>query len=391
MKHYRFFTAIIAILMLIPAQGQIQTARGKYATNPMNDIVGLYYGASWRLKFTPDQLQPYVIHKYVDGHVDWLFPGFTFIEFVNNHQRYFIYKKNDIELNSARREDWLWLQNCLFTKGRDLDGLDKCIDNAIMQLGTPPFRHKVIVNVPTPIYNHKSWGTLNGKKLNFSKTADRIAAAKWYIDTFIERFNKAGFRNFDLEGFVWGDENIRETDDELVKALAKHIHSKNLRFYWVPYFTSPRAKDWQYFGFDIAYLQPNHFFHPEVADSRLDEACRRAIEWGMGVEMEFDKRYFTKRNQYQKRFPAYIDAFERNQVWEKSAVAYYVDNNAVNLFAADTTRMSDKRVMDRMAQHIANRNRMFHATPAATQPTTQPTSTPSNKPLDWRDPEYWHF
>ena len=94
MKHYRLFTAIIAILMLIPAQGQIQTARGKYATNPMNDIVGLYYGASWRLKFTPDQLQPYVIHKYVDGHVDWLFPGFTFIEFVNNHQRYFIYKKN---------------------------------------------------------------------------------------------------------------------------------------------------------------------------------------------------------------------------------------------------------------------------------------------------------
>ena len=71
------------------------------------------------------------------------------------------------------------------------------------------------------------------------------------------------------------------------------------------------------------------------------------------------------------------------------AVAYYVDNNAVNLFAADTTRVSDKRVMDRMAQHIVDRNRKFHATPAATQPSTQPT-TP-NKPLDWRDPEYWHF
>lgn len=390
MKHFRLLWALLALLACLPASGQIRASRGAYPTNYVNDVVLMYYGASWRMKWTPEQLQPLVTHRFTDGHTDWMFPGFLFLEFTNNEKRFFNYHTDkDTELNSAKREDWLWLQDRLFAKGKDLDGLDKCIDNAIKQLGTPPFRHKVIVNVPTPIIGHKSWGTLNGKKMNFSKTADRIAAAKWYIDTFIERFNQQGFKNIDLDGFYWCDEWIGENDDELVKTVANYIHSKNMHFYWIPFFNSRRASQWQEFGFDIAYLQPGHFFHPNVADSRLDEACQRARNWGMGLEMEFDKRYFTKRNQYQKRFPAYIDAFERNGVWENSAIAYYVENNAVNLFAADTTRVSDKRVMDRMAQHIVDRNRKYHATPAATQPSTQPT-TP-NKPLDWRDPEYWHF
>lgn len=119
---------------------------------------------------------------------NWLFDGFLFLEFKDGKGRN--YAPGYEKLN-ARRQEWEWLLDRNFEKGKAFSALNECIGEQISELGKPKFRHKVVAGIPSPILNQKDWGEIDGKMYDFGKVEDRIEAGKWYIDRFIDRYKKA--------------------------------------------------------------------------------------------------------------------------------------------------------------------------------------------------------
>lgn len=129
------------------------------------------------------------------------------------------------------------------------------------------------------------------------------------------RFNAAGYKNIELSGLYWVDEDICHTKD-LVKHIAPAVHAKGLEFIWIPYYKARGYDRWKELGFDFAYYQPNHFFDKSIPDSRLDDACEEALSLGMAMEFECDsKALFNADDSSYSRMQAYIDAFRRHNVF----------------------------------------------------------------------------
>ena len=51
-----------------------------YRQNKIKDLALIYQGGVHRIDWTSDQFLPYVVHQFADGHKDWLFDGFLFLE-----------------------------------------------------------------------------------------------------------------------------------------------------------------------------------------------------------------------------------------------------------------------------------------------------------------------
>ena len=109
----------------------------------------------------------------------------------------------------------------------------------------------------------------------------------------------------------------------ILPQVAEIVHAHGLRFFWIPYWLAPGAGDWARLGFDAAYQQPNHFFHPEIKDQRLDEACAFARRNQMGMEFECDDRVYKTPEVFRPRLYSYLRAFEAGGVREQAAMAYY--------------------------------------------------------------------
>lgn len=116
-------------------------------------------------------------------------------------------------------------------------------------------------------------------------------------------------------------------------------------------------------GFDVAYQQPNHFFNHSIPDSRLDEACATARRHGMAMEFEFDEKATAAiPNSSHDRMAAYINHFEKNDVFNSSAVAYYCGNRGV-LTLDESDNPKDKALMDRLARIIQARRYLKYGIP----------------------------
>ena len=79
------------------------------------------------------------------------------------------------------------------------------------------------------------------------------------------RFKKAKYKNLELAGFYWVDEDIATCKD-LPKYVSQYIRSKKKEFVWIPYWKAKGYEQWKDLGFDIAYQQPNHFFTKDIPD-----------------------------------------------------------------------------------------------------------------------------
>ena len=332
----------------LQAQETDKTAYRKYK---IRDLALIYQGGVQRPDWTPDQFIPYVTHQFRGGTKDWLFDGFLFLEFTNGKGYNYAY---GYEKKQARKTEWEWLLNRLFEKGKALDALDKCISNEKKHIGAPGFKHKIILGLAVPLPGQKDWGTIDGKTLDFNLQSDQIKAAKWYIDQLIKRFAKARYANIELAGFYWVDEDIA-TSKDLPKYVSEYIHSLKKDFVWIPYWKAKGFDKWQDLGFDIAYQQPNHFFDRAIPDSRLDDACKVALQNNMAMEFEFDSRASaTVKDSFYDRLLAYIISFENNNVFDKSAIAYYSGSRGI-LDMYKSASPEDSVIMDRLAKHIVMR------------------------------------
>lgn len=349
---HRLLFAIITAVISLSA-----LAQGRFATNPISDLALLYYGASHRLAFTPEQVAPYVVHTFADGTKEWLFDGFLFLDFHDGGTCHFSPASN--VGHAARKNDWQKYLDDHFKPGRALDGLNTCIENYKDSIGDPGFRHKIVMTVPVPIPGQKDWGELDGRQLDFDNTDDCVAACQWFIDQFQQRFAEAGFDNLELNGVYWLDEQMDRNGD-VVRQLAPVVHQKGLQFVWIPWFKSPGFENWRELGFDIAYLQPNYFFHKEMASSRLDEACRLARQYGMGMEFEADDRALSQNSDsYMSRMNDYVKYFKRYKVFDQSAIAYYTGEKLLKQFV-DNPSATNQRAMDNLARQIVKHRKKMH-------------------------------
>ncbi len=128
----------------------------------------------------------------------------------------------------------------------------------------------------------RRWGELDGRKLDFSKEEDRIAACKWYVDLLETYFRRGNFRHLELAGFYWLPE-IQRQNRAVTRALGDYTRSKGLRFYWIPYYTAQGYSEWRDLGFDAAYLQPTYFWNRKIGDERVDRACQLAPDLRHGT------------------------------------------------------------------------------------------------------------
>ncbi len=327
-----------------------QSTPKEYSINQIRDLVLIYQGGSHRPDWTADEFIPYVTHTFADGHKEWLFDGFLFLEFQSDGRQYI----PGLRMPNARKEDWLKYLDRVFEPGKSLDALDKCIEARKAELGDPGFKHKVVLTVLPPIHHQKDWGELNGRQLDFDNVDDCTEAVKWYLDLLLERFEKAGYKNLDLTGIYWVDEDMLHFDG-FPRYVAPYIHQKGLQFVWIPYFKARGYDRWQELGFDIAYHQPNHFFGKDIPDSRLDEACSIARQNGMAMEFEFDANALAEaENSSADRMTAYMDAYWRNNVFTDCALAYYEGGNGFAKFAANPTP-ANRALIDRLAKIIVER------------------------------------
>lgn len=293
-------------------------------SNSITDLVLIYDGGEHRQPWTVDRFKPYV-YREENGKFDWLYDGFLFLDrFAKSGARFSpISTRRD-----ANKADWQSLLDNYFAPGQSIAALDQLLDQLAAQGHTPIRKRGVVIAIPTPITGSKpgiidptgDWGNLNGKKLDFHKPEDRLAAATWYIDEALTRWKEKHYRHLELAGFYWLFERAWTTDQ--TPAISRYIHAKGSTLYWIPSWPQGRT-NWPQYGFDFVYQQPNYFFHRQPTPTdRLEQACNFAEKCGTTMEMEFNTDLLTKP-QFLTYFDEYLDAYQKHHVWQNRPVAYY--------------------------------------------------------------------
>ena len=332
-----------------------------YPTDVTSDLTLIYKGGTHRPDWTKEQIEPYVVHTYANGDRQWFFDAFLFLEFTNGSGTGYGTNLG----NTANRSDWEWLLDRMFVKDTGMDALDQLIGELKTELGDPGFKHRVVVSCPSPIKDYTEWGSLDdGTVLTFNRQSHREKAVYWYIDQIISRFNAFNFKNIELEGIYWIEEHALSGADFL-KKISTYVHGKDLRFYWIPYYTANGYQNWESLGFDIAYMQPNHYFNKEISDDRLDTACKLCKQYGLGLELEFETQgshqvQYAGEDSYYSRLVSYIDTFEKYGVWDESAVAYYSGTKGF-LDLSKSTTPEDHAITDRIASIVEKRHKAWIA------------------------------
>lgn len=248
---------------------------------------------------------------------------------------------------AAGKEQWQELIDYFFAEGNCIDALDKSVAEAERRIGRAPTRRRVVVMLPDPVIHRMYadttattvyWGELDGRKLDFSRNEDRIAACKWYIDSVRERFAAGGYEHVELAGFYWIREIVTRPQDTeysyhltrsdiMLPHIAEYLHGLNCSLDWIPYYGSRGYDAWRSFGFDQVYLQPNYYWKPQ---NDMDDVFRRIGELGVGLELEFEPTLLAGREgseAFRERFRAYMRHAKETGVYGSRPIAYYHGTN----------------------------------------------------------------
>ena len=348
--------ALAVSIMTVFALCDTAVAREKvkpldYDTYKVRDMALIYQGNKRRLDWTKEDFIPYITHKFADGHRDWTFDGFMFLETDNGEGVKFIPAIDKM----GTKADWQWYLDKLFEKDRALDALDKAISKMKKEIGDPGFKHQVVVMIPTPCLKTENWGEIDGKPVDMSQYDQAALAAKWYIDQLVQRFNKSKYKNIELSGLYWLDEDMCHTFD-LPKYVEPIVHGYDLDYIWIPYFNARGIGAWRENGFDMVYIQPNYLFEQKLSKLRLKDCTDYARGLETGLELEMDHTSLKDHEGYNSydRLQDYIDWFRESGVWDRAGVAYYTGTKAIKLMD-ESTNPEDQRIMDELFQIIVDR------------------------------------
>lgn len=319
------------------------------------DLALIYQGGTTRIDWTQEQFASALSWTNPEsGEEEWLFDGFLFLEIVQGEG--YAFADGHAE-KPARRTEWEWYLDRLYKPGLSLSALDAATSATVARIGQPPRPRRVVLTILEPIHEQEDWGRIGERGMDFSKPEDRSAAAIWFMEQLESRWNQAGFKHLELAGFYMVAEGIRPHDVPMSQAIGEAVRERGYRFYWIPYWGAPGSADWKELGFDIAYQQPNHFFHLNVPDSHLGKAIAFARRHGMGMELEWDARAIRKKGDYLPRFHSYMDAYAEAGVWDDAAVAHYYTHPL--LIAIEEGDEDVQKAINRYRSILAQRQKKF--------------------------------
>ena len=299
------------------------------------DMALIYHGYTSRPAWTASDMQPY-IYREKEGKIEWLFDGFLFLEIYGNVNG----TEYDYGIESHGRKapgklEWEDLLKKTFADGKGPDGIEQVLDS-LVQLGIqPPYKRQVMFGLPNPQLQCKNWGLLNGRRLDFKKTSDRLLAVKWYVEKVLDEWKKKDYKYIQLSGFYWLHEQIDThwledgtvvEDAELVKSVQAYLSEQGYPLTWIPYLGAAGVDRWKELGFDIAYQQPNYFFDLGTGIWAIEQGIATAKKYNMSLEMEFDDRVSDPA--YGERFFTYLEEFEKAGAWNDFPIAYYEGGGA---------------------------------------------------------------
>ncbi|WP_186667817.1 DUF4855 domain-containing protein [Sporosarcina sp. BP05] len=202
--------------------------------------------------------------------------------------------------NKANYKEWKWYADTTFSKGGALHELNRAAANEKRKV-------QVYIAIPYPKRNEAII------KLDGTKTANKLQTREemvnWYISTVEAKWKKENFSNLTMKGYYWLNETVIHAEDEqLVTSTAKKIHGLNKKFIFAPHALSTNFENWQYYGFDGAYLQPNSF-RLSLGDptARLHKAFLQAQIKGSGITLEIDTYSPHQMEAGLKNFEKYLE------------------------------------------------------------------------------------
>ena len=294
---------------------------------------------------------------YVDGNgvpTDWLFDDVTVMGHYYTSSGTFNSYKAGYTSGSyyADKDDWYeWLCYAFGkdAKGNDLsyngesvinlEALEAAAASAKETLNDPDYKVGVKLVLFPAVEYQNNWGTLNGKKIDFTVSGagsqeaaltNRKAAYQWYVDTAVEMWEQAGFEHLELTGFYYYEETIHESTDRIAKAATQalteivHTHATpstntrpattsaeggKLRIYQLPFYQSEGYWNWAEYGFDYALMQPNYSFYDMYTLTQLEECGDLCEYYGLGMQMEFGGAASTAYHEKFKDYLTYGDDF----------------------------------------------------------------------------------
>ncbi len=259
----------------------------------------------------------------------------------------------------AVKEHWQWYMDSLFAEGQQLAAFNEAIGLVNEQLGQEK-KLKIYIMIPNPMAETSNFGDVDGTgSLNFTlKDAEankeqRFKAVKWYVDSVLDRYRTAQYENLELIGFYWVEEIINRRipgEIELLKTISDYLHTKELKYSWIPYFGVDGRREYEKLGFDLCIYQPNYMFGADIPPSRLLETAKEAYKYRLGVEIEADYTVLSTLKGREK-FRDYLRAGLSYGFMNEATVAYYQD---VKVFgsAALSSSPEQRQVYDDLYKFI---------------------------------------
>lgn len=247
------------------------------------------------------------------------------------------------EGNPSKAIDWTTYVDDTFAKGANVDALESAFGKTKAALNDTKTKAGVFFTLLYPGKGATSFGSLGGRSLNFSKLEDRKYAVKWMIDEQIARFEQRGYKNLELVGFYWLEEYIVDNDDEqLLKYASDYLHSKGLKFIWIPWYKANGYQKWKTYGFDVACMQPNLMWLGYNDPTRVKTSVSLSEQYGLSMEMECDGKVGT--DEYFARYLNYLEG-GLNSSMMNSVKMYYQDGKTAVYYKACYSKEAQYRMV----------------------------------------------
>jgi hypothetical protein len=232
-------------------------------------------------EWTIPELEYYVSYYANKKRIDKMFNGFIFNAVSVQKDRY-IHPMYVGFGEAATRTDWEQWIDSLFAPGKNFKAL------YLLAMYSPV---DVWVSIPYPYLNQTNFGEVNGKNLNFQSVDDRFTAVSWWIDQFMQRWNKESklAEKLKLRGFLWQRESIHDYDEKLVQLSNRYVKDKGFYTMWLPYFGSYGCTKLSELNFDVVVPHPNYYGKANFDFQAIHNACAFAKQYHTGLQIIFGK------------------------------------------------------------------------------------------------------
>ncbi|OES44968.1 DUF4855 domain-containing protein [Domibacillus iocasae] len=217
--------------------------------------------------------------------------------------------------NKANYKEFMWYADRTFAKGGALDVLNQ----DAKALGKKP---NVYISIPYP-KRGEAIVLSNGKSVK-NTLAERQKLVNAYRQQVEAKWKSSGYTNLTFKGYYWLNETVISLEDEqLVEQTATAIHKTGKTFIYSPHATSTNFENWQTYGFDAAYLQPNAFrLTLNDTEARLHKAFLRAQVNGSGINIEIDSYSPHQMGSGAVNFRDYLEMAARYRLPGQSLIMY---------------------------------------------------------------------